>query len=200
MFESHAGAIAGEFMGANEVRLLNDVIFYRGAGTQLASPFHQDLPYFCFDTEQCVSLWMPLVAVEKRSALAFVPGSHHWNKNYTRPKFSPADEHNPDSTHTDYEPLPDIAADPEAFGVVSWDMEPGDCVMFHGLTLHGGSGKLRDDKELKVFCLNWMGEDTRFTNKIGGTEPDFTAICAVNDISEGSPMACDALPLIWSRG
>ena len=27
----------------------------------------------------------------------------------------------------------------EGFGVVSWDMQPGDCIAFNGRTMHGGS-------------------------------------------------------------
>ena len=38
--------------------------------------------------------------------------------------------------------FPDINTDPEHFGVVSWDMQPGDCIVFNGRTMHGGSGKL----------------------------------------------------------
>ena len=198
-FESAAAEIAGELMGAKEVRILNDEIFYRGTGTQQATPFHQDLPYLCIDTEQLIGLWMPLVPVEEQSALAFVPGSHCSGKHYERPPFSATDTENLSDAEGEFEPLPDIAADPERFGVVSWNMEPGDCVMWHGLTLHGGSGNLRSDRDLKVFAIHWFGEETRFVSRPGGTSPDFTSACAVNGIGQGDPMACDAFPLVWSR-
>ena len=38
--ESPAGEIAAQLMGSHIVRLLNDAIFRRTAGTQAASPFH----------------------------------------------------------------------------------------------------------------------------------------------------------------
>ena len=197
-FGSSAAEIAGELMEAREVRILNDEIFYRGTGTQQATPFHQDLPYLCIDTDQLIGLWIPLVPVEKQSALAFVPGSHRSGKHYERPPFS-ATEANLSDPDGEFEPLPDIASDPERFGVVSWDMEPGDCVLFHGLTIHGGSGKLRADRDLKAFAIHWIGERTRCASHPGGTDPDFRSICAANGISLGDPMACDAFPLVWSR-
>ncbi len=197
-FESDAAALAGRLMGCDEVRLLNDIIFYRGPGTQLQTPFHQDLPYLCFDTKQFVSLWMPLVPVSKKSALAFVPGSHRWPQAFGRPAFSTLDHNNPDDVES-YHPIPDINAEPARFGVVSWDMAPGDCVMFHGLTLHGGSGRLEPDTPLKVFGINWLGDQTRFRTVAGGADPDFRGICAVNGISDGDSIDCDSFPITWKR-
>ena len=197
VFESLAGEIAGRLMQAKQVRLFNDITFYRGRGTQARSPFHQDLPHWCFEAEKVISLWMPLVSVEQRSALEFVPGSHRWPQRFSRPKFSNTDEHTPGESSDDI-PVPDVESDPESFGVVAWDMEPGDCLMFHGLTLHGGSGRLREDRELRVFGANFFGEDARMLQRRGGTDPDLSAVCAVNGLSPGDAMACDAFPLVWS--
>ena len=41
---SPAAEIAAELMNSNEIRLLNDVIFHRTAGTQARPPYHQDTP------------------------------------------------------------------------------------------------------------------------------------------------------------
>ena len=40
---------------------------------------------------------------------------------------------------TDVE-FPDIAADPDKYGFISWDMTPGDCIAFNSRIMHGGSG------------------------------------------------------------
>jgi len=68
--------------------------------------------------------------------------------------------------------LPDINSDPERFGVVSWNIQPGDCIVFHGRTMHGGSGKLDDDCDLRVFTTKWAGDDIRIKFRDYGMDPD----------------------------
>jgi ectoine hydroxylase-related dioxygenase (phytanoyl-CoA dioxygenase family) len=195
---SPAAEIAAELMRSDEVRLLNDVIFYRTAGTQARSPYHQDTPYLCISGKQVCSLWMPLVSVSATSALAFVPGSHKLGKEFTSGRFGKdlADTENVDG----YEPLPDIENIPDQYGVTSWGMEPGDCVMFDGMTLHGGSGQLVQDRELIAFSINWIGDDVRVRMRHGGMEPDLIPICARYGLREGDPLKCDGFPLVWSAG
>ena len=40
--------------------------------------------------------------------------------------------------------VPDILADPEAYDVLSWDLDPGDAVAFHLASLHGTPRLTRD--------------------------------------------------------
>ena len=40
----------------------------------------------------------------------------------------------------DMEDIPDINANPDQYDLVDWDMEPGDILAFHPLTLHGSYG------------------------------------------------------------
>lgn len=70
-------------MGSSVSTFFFDAIFVRTSGAQFCTPFHQDEPYYWsvkgFDT---CSVWMPLVDVEKKSALEFVLGSHRWTQKY----------------------------------------------------------------------------------------------------------------------
>ena len=86
--------------------------------------------------------------VDKKSALAYVHGSHLSNRVFDQYNFG---DLNPDGkTDVDQvdfsgiaeQSIPDINADPERYGVINWDMVPGDCVAFNSRILHGGSGKL----------------------------------------------------------
>ena len=44
-------------------------------------------------------------------------------------------------------------------------MQPGDCIVFNGRTMHGpGSGKLDGSCDLKVFTTKWVGDDVRILN------------------------------------
>ena len=198
--DSPAAALAARLMGSETARLHYDTIFYRSAGTQARSPWHQDIPYWCFSGQQACSIWMPLVPVAKDSALALVPGSHLWPQRFVRPEFSTNDVDNPNSDLLDYEPFPDINADPEGYGVVSWDMAPGDCIVFSANVIHGGSGRLADSRDLKVFATNWLGGDVVFALKPGGMDIDVRAIAAAYGLKEGDRPECPAFPLAWPRG
>ncbi|MEM7223830.1 MAG: phytanoyl-CoA dioxygenase family protein [Pseudomonadota bacterium] len=197
--EAPAAAIAGQLMGANQARLLHDTIFFRARGTQAPSPFHQDMPYWPVKGRQACSIWMPLVPVAKQSALAFVPGSHRWEKDFARPKFSASDPHDLKSEAESYAALPPVEANQSRYGVVSWDMAPGDCVVFDAMVLHGGSGRLAPDRELRVFATNWIGDDVRASVRPGGVDPDFYSVFAHYGLREGDPLDCPAFPLLWSR-
>jgi ectoine hydroxylase-related dioxygenase (phytanoyl-CoA dioxygenase family) len=198
--ESPAAELAARVMGSRTARLHYDTIFYRSAGTQARSPWHQDIPYWSFAGRQACSIWMPLVPVAKESALALVPGSHLWPQRFARPGFSDNDADNPNSDLPDYEPFPDIDADPGGYGVVSWDMAPGDCIAFDANIVHGGSGRLAADRELRVFATNWLGDDVVLATKPGGMDIDVRAIAAAYGLKEGDPPDCPAFPLAWPRG
>ncbi len=118
-----------------------------------------------------------LVPVEKKSALSFVPGSHRWTNQYRQKDFSAL---NPDkqpsidavSFQGEWETFPDINNDLERYKVISWEMTPGDCVAFNGRTIHGGSGQLRPQCDLKIFNTKWLGDDVRVRFKPYGMDPD----------------------------
>ena len=198
--ESPAAELAARVMGSRTARLHYDTIFYRSAGTQARSPWHQDIPYWSFAGRQACSIWMPLVPVAKESALALVPGSHLWPQRFARPGFSDTDADNPNSDLPDYEPFPDIDADPGGYGVVSWDMAPGDCIVFDANIVHGGSGRLAADRDLRVFATNWLGDDVVLAVKPGGMDIDVRTIAAAYGLKEGDPPDCPAFPLAWPRG
>ena len=122
---------------------------------------------------------MPLVPVSKKSALAFVPGSHLWPNHYRQRNFgdlNPDQQPDVDTVHftDEWEPFPDIDADRNGFGVTSWEMSPGDCVAFNGRIIHGGSGALPPERDLKVFNTQWMGDDVRVCFRSYGMDPDHT--------------------------
>ena len=95
--------------------------------------------------------------------------------------------------------LPDIDADPERYGVVSWDMQPGDCVVFNSRVLHGGSGRLDADRDLKVFTTKWLGDDVRIRFRQCGMDPDHSAIMTEHGLAPGDRPGTDLYPRVWSR-
>ena len=98
-----------------------------------------------------------------------------------------------------WQTIPDIDADPEKFGVISWDMQPGDCVVFNSRIIHGGSGKLAPDQDLSVFTTKWLGDDVRIVFREHGMDPDHSSIMTEYGLQPGDRPGTDLYPCIWSR-
>jgi len=202
--ESACAEIAAQLMQSKKASLFFDAIFVRSEGQQFLTPWHQDEPYWSVEGFQAVAMWMPLVPVEKQSALMFIPGSHRWKQKYRQKDFA---ELNPDgqvveSAKIDGEgwlPLPDFDADPQRWRVTSWDMEPGDCVAFNGRTFHGGGGRLAPDRHLKVFAAKWVGDDVRAAFRPGGMQPDHTEKMIAAGMKHGDPLNPKIYPVLWPR-
>mgnify|MGYP002633046747 CR=1 FL=1 len=203
--DSPCAEIAGRLLRASSVNFFFDAVFVRSPGTQFATPWHQDEPYWTVDGYDTCSIWMPLVPVTKESALAFVPGSHKGNRRYIQRNFG---DLNPDrQTEIDQvdfsgfgdEPLPDIDADPAAHNVTSWAMQPGDCVAFNGRVIHGGSGKLAGDRDLRVFNTKWLGDDVRIKFRDHGMDPDHSAVMTELGLKPGDRVGTDVYPEVWRR-
>lgn len=204
VFESPAAEIAGRLLGSSRINFFFDAVFVRSAGSQFQTPWHQDEPYWSVEGHDTCTIWMPLVPVKAENALAFVPGSHLGSVAFDHYDFgtlNPDGEANVDRsnfTATAQADVPDIDADREAFGVVSWDMEPGDCVVFNSRILHGGSGLLADDRNLEVFTSKWLGDDVRIAIRDVGMDPDFSKIIAEHGLNAGDRPGSTLLPEVWS--
>ena len=142
IFDSPAAQICGQLMKVKTVNYFFDAVFVRSPGTKFETPWHQDEPYWSIEGYDACTLWMPLVPVKEKNCLSFVPGSHRFKSVFNQKNFGEITGHPKDqvdfSKVADQE-FPDINANPERFGVVSWEMQPGDCIAFNGRTMHGGS-------------------------------------------------------------
>jgi len=205
IFDSTAAHIAGQLMKSEQINFYFDAVFVRSPGSQFATPWHQDEPYWSVEGYDTCTLWMPLVPVRRENALAYVPGSHRLDSVFYQYNFG---DLNPDAksavdqvdfssiAETD---LPDIDADPGSFGVISWDMQPGDCVAFNSRIIHGGSGKLHKDTDLRVFTSKWLGDDVRIKFRDCGMDPDHSAIMTEYGLKPGDRPGTDLYPQIWPR-
>lgn len=206
IFHSPAAQIAGQLMKSACVNFYFDAVFVRSHGSQFATPWHQDEPYWSVEGYDTCTIWMPLVPVNRENALAYVPGSHRLDSVFYQYNFGNLNpDGKPGVDQVDFSSVsdltfPDINADPEGFGVVSWDMQPGDCVAFNSRIMHGGSGKLDDDFELRVFTTKWLGDDVRIKFRACGMDPDHSAIMTAYGLGPGDRPGTDLYPQVWSRG
>ena len=205
IFDSPAARIVAQLMDSTQINFYFDAVFVRSPGSQFATPWHQDEPYWSVEGYDTCTLWMPLVPVKRENALAYVPGSHRLDSVFYQYNFgnlNPDDKAGIDQVDFSVvaeSTFPDINADPEGFGVVSWDMQAGDCVAFNSRIMHGGSGKLDEGRELRVFTTKWLGDDVRIKFRDCGMDPDHSAIMTEHGLKPGDRPGSDLYPQVWPR-
>ena len=200
VLNSDMGRLAGTVMGVSAVNFFFDSIFVRSTGTQFRTPFHQDEPYWSVDGFDCSSAWMPLSSCEKRSALEFVRGSHRWTQRFAQTNFGTLTGDARDQVRfkaDDTVPFPDIEGQRHRYDVISWDMEPGDVAIFNARIIHGGSGLLRRDRDLKVFNTQWLGPDVRIKFRAEGMDPDHSGVMTRAGLGPGDRVGGPLYPLVW---
>ena len=198
MLQSPIGAIAAAMMGAPTALAFYVSVFIRAQGTQAPTPWHQDQTYWCVEGRQALSIWASLDAVPRGTELRFVRGSHLWERPVAKPYFEqerlggvrPAQA-------DDAVPVLDFdGADRDRFDLVGWAMEPGDVVVFHGMTVHGGSGRLPATTGRRSISAQWIGEDARLVDRPGGHDPHWLPEFAKFGLGPGDCPACAMCPAI----
>ncbi len=202
MFHSPCGEIAGRLMQSSAVNFFFDAVFVRTPGAQFRTPWHQDEPYWSVEGFDTCSVWMPLVPVEKKSALEFVRGSHRWTQKFKQTNFGALTEDARDQVvfeDTDTVPFPDVENNRADFDILSWDMQPGDCVAFNARIIHGGSGNLSEGRDLKVFNTQWLGDDVRVNFRPEGMDPDHSKVMTEMGLKPGDRPGTALYPQVWAQ-
>ena len=200
VYKSPCAQIAAELLESETVNFFFEAVFIRSCGVTFPTPWHQDEPYWSVEGMDTVSIWMPLVPVERQSALAFVPGSHRWPIRFRQADFAVLNPDGQKGVDTvefegdDWEPFPDIESNRDKYEVVSWEMAPGDCVAFNGRIIHGGSGALSSDRELRVFNTQWLGDDVQVRFKPHGMDPDHSDKMRLGGMQTGDRLNGDIYP------
>ena len=187
---SPAASIVGKLMGASQVRIFHEHVLIKEPGTREKTVWHHDLPYYCVDGRQLCSIWLPLDPVPKNACPQFVAGSHAWRKQFYPRKFLTHEAY-ADGING-YEPVPDIDAHPDQYELLSWDLEPGDCIVFHMLTVHGAPDTRALKTRRRGFSTRWLGDDAVFATRPWTTSPPFPEV----DLAPGSPMDHPLFPVI----
>ena len=194
---SPCSAIAADLLGAPSINLVMDNWFMREAGSSSRPPFHQDLAYFDFEGSMCV-LWLPLEPVTKENGIAFVRGSHLWDKLFMRVRFKdghPSYEPQEVAGQT-YHPPPDINADPDAYDLLQWDLDLGDCIYFDMRTLHGGLSSVTPTETVRRFTLRMTAPDGMIRYRGDWAEGE-RALFETEGYKEGDRLDGAFFPRLW---
>lgn len=159
-------ALAASLMQSERVQLLYDQLFVKEPGTPSPTPWHNDQPYWPVKGWRVISFWLALDPVTKESgAVEFVRGSHRWDRWFQPKTFAKGGfeyEQNPD-----YEPMIDVEATRDQHDIVSWNMEPGDLIAFHALTVHGSGGNRRSDLRRRGYTVRYVGDGVVYEPRPG---------------------------------
>ncbi len=200
-YRSDMAEIAGRLMQVEAVNFFFDAVFVRTAGERFRTPFHQDEPYWSVEGFDTCSAWMPLVSVARESTLEFVAGSHRWRQKLVQENFGALTGEGRDQVEfgEDAAPFPDIEGNRDDYEILGWAMEPGDVVVFNARMVHGGSGNLAPDRDLKVFNTQWLGDDVRVLFRPEGMDPDNSDVMRSVGLSPGDRIGTDLYPELWRR-
>ena len=183
VFESPSAAIAGNILGSSRIAFLFDHAFYKSCKTTTATLWHRGQPDWCVIGDQLCSIWVPFDYVPKETCLELVAGSHRWG-----------------------DIIPDIDAARDKYMILSWNMNIGDCIVFHGMTVHGAPPNHLQTQQRHAMVMRFLGDDIRYDTSRKQVYPwyNFGAIqrntYTPKDLKHGDYICkqnCDEIPVIW---
>jgi ectoine hydroxylase-related dioxygenase (phytanoyl-CoA dioxygenase family) len=172
--------LAARMMGAPSAQLVLDQVFYKQAGNVVATPWHQDTPFLRVRGHEMARVWLSADTSPRDVTVQVVRGSHLWNALYDTAGSSSSDiAMAAEGEGFSYmgigddalPPVPDIEAHRDSFDILSWDVEPGDAIVFHGHILHGASGKADHPTPRRAFASMWGGPNLHFHAKMAHAMP-----------------------------
>ena len=188
-FDSPAAETACRLMRATRVSIFYDHLMVKDPGAVSPTPWHQDLNYWPVEGTQVCSVWIAFDHVNRANgAMEFVAGSHRRGNRY-----QPFDFRATDAVETDeFEPLPDVNARRDDFSIVTWDLEPGDAVIFSALTLHGAAGNTTGSRRRRALSIRYAGDDARFVQR-----KKMIRLLRDPGLRAGDRLDCDLFPVVW---
>eukprot|EP01083_Nonionella_stella_P106882 308887_1 len=183
VFESPAACIAGNILASSRIAFLFDHVFYKACKTTTATLWHRGQPDWCVAGEQLCSIWIPFDFVPKETCLELVAGSHRWG-----------------------EIIPDIDTARDKHTILSWDMRCGDCIVFHGMTVHGAPANHLKTQPRHAMVMRFLGDDIRYDTSRLQVYPwyNFGATqrhsYTPKELKHGDYICsknCDEIPVIW---
>jgi len=201
MANSPLPALAAQLMDASAVRFFYDQLLVKEPGTAEETPWHQDLPYWPLRGNDIMSVWVPFDNVgEAEGSLHYIKGSHKWGKFYAPGAFNKDSGFSEIYEKAGLEPLPPIDELLDGQEILCWDMEPGDVLLHHPLTLHHSSGNGSATTRRRALALRYLGDDVRYDTRAGTfmDNPKVKAILPEITLGDGDKITSELFPKVWA--
>jgi len=182
--------IASQLWESQDVWFLYEQIFVKQGQATRRTPWHQDTPYLALEGKELAVMWISFDSVDAEHSLEFVTGSHR-GPLFDGSAFDPEDDTTPIYGHG-LPRLPDIENHREDFDIVSYAVEPGDIVIFHPSTLHGGAAT-EINVPRRTLSLRFFGGDTIYAER--PSQAPAPLIAGLHDaLKPGDPFRYHAFP------
>jgi ectoine hydroxylase-related dioxygenase (phytanoyl-CoA dioxygenase family) len=188
---SRVPALAAALMATPQVRFYHDHVLVKEGRTKQRTPWHQDQPYYNVDGPG-VSAWIPVDPVPADGCLELVAGSHRGPWLMPRTFLSKEARWFPEGSLAE---LPDIDADPGAWDLRRFDLQPGDAIFFDFLTVHGAPGFGYPTRR-RILSLRYLSAGARHAPRAWRTSPPFD----LGELPVGAPMDHPLFPVVWPVG
>lgn len=199
--------LAARLMGTPSAQLVLDQVFYKHPGRIVPTPWHQDTPFLQVRGDQMARVWTSCDPSPRGVTIEVVRGSHRWNVVYDTAAMARSAvrtagegaEFTYDGMAAPGQPMvPDIAADRGSFDIISWDVEPGDAVVFNGNMLHGAQGRDDHPHPRRALAVMYGGPELRYHRPEGHAMP-LPGARQAPAIPHGDRIGDwpEAFPLIW---
>jgi ectoine hydroxylase-related dioxygenase (phytanoyl-CoA dioxygenase family) len=194
VFESPAADLAKRLLRSDSLTFYFDFLLVKQAGTSSPTPWHQDHSYWPINGRQVCNIWTALDPVPRETALRFVKGSHRYETLYRAVSFDPATRHPneimerrlpPDFDRGHFDPQD------ESREILSWAMQPGDCLVWFSRMFHSAPGNLSAQRR-GALSTSWFGDDVTYKEIPEGTGPTSRG----ENLVVGGPMACETFPRV----
>ena len=167
--DSGCARLAAQAMGSNSARFYFDHLLIKKVNTPTITPWHQDAPYWPFRGKQIASIWLALTPVTvEGSGMEFIRGSHLDDVYYLPEVFGGAENKSGQwANEQQGVAVPDIDANREEYDIVSFDMAPGDALIFSAWILHGARGNSSSTQDRVALSTRWLGDDVLWDPREG---------------------------------
>jgi ectoine hydroxylase-related dioxygenase (phytanoyl-CoA dioxygenase family) len=157
------GEVAARFLDSRKIFLFNDEILIKSPNTERETPWHHDMSYWPLSGSKVCSLWIALDSIDKRNGgMELLRGSHRWTTNFHPRDFDTGDDR---ITSSDEVSVQTAVIDPR--DVVSFEVEPGDALVFHARTLHRAFGNRHPDSPRRALVYRLVGDDVTYSPRRG---------------------------------
>lgn len=188
---SPVGELAARMLGVDHVTLFNDELLVKEPATPQETPWHHDMPYWPLGGDSVCSVWIPLDPVTRDvGALEFLRGSHLSGRRFHPRNFDSGFDRPTDAREASLQSF--TPGDPDQ--VITIEAAPGDCIVFHALTLHRAFGNSLPDARRRAVVLRVVGPSVVYQPR-----PRTIPMIWSPALAPGSPLGHDRelFPRLW---
>lgn len=176
--------VAAELMGVEGVRLYHDQALFKEPGGG-RTPWHQDQNYWPLDTDDVVTMWMPLVDLDPAvGSMTFVDGSH-LDGDVGAGEISDASD----------AAVQRSIDEGTRLTTTHGPLRAGDATFHRGWTIHS-AGPNPTDRMRPVMTIIWFADGARITEP-ESPEQEFDLKTWLGGAEPGSLANRESNPLLW---